>query len=124
MELLLDETVNLEELLLGYNRIGNKGALAIASNTSWKKLKVLDLAANRVGDEGAIALGRNGEWNQLLSLALFDNEIGWKGAIALGSNSTWSENNKIDLSGNMKLTEERIGALVACPVVCPGILMI
>ena len=49
------------KLLLGWNPIGNKGAAGIASNASWKKLKVLNLAANRIGDEGAIALGRDGE---------------------------------------------------------------
>ena len=58
------------------NRIGNKGAAAIASNKSWKMLKVLNLAANKIGDEDVIALGRNDEWNQLLSLPLFDNEFG------------------------------------------------
>ena len=56
--------------------IGNKRAVAIASNTSWKKLKVLNLVANNIGDEGAIALGRNSELFQLVIFALFDNEIG------------------------------------------------
>ena len=107
------------KLLLGWNPIGSKGAAAIASNASWKKLKVLNLAANRIGDEGAIALGR-GDISFWVSHYL-TMKLGGKARLLLVVLQRGVKTIKLM---NTKLTEERMGTLVACPVVYPGVLWI
>ena len=70
---LRDAPTGLQELFLDHNRIGNGGAIAIASH---RRLRYLDLNQNRIRDEGAFALIEMVVRNPFLSLSvLYGNSI-------------------------------------------------
>lgn len=102
--------VNLKELYLFDNHIGDVGAQAIGANTTWKSLKILALNANSIGDDGAVGLGSNTVWECLEELYLFDNQIGDKGASAIGGNNVWRSLKKLVLQQN------KIGDEGACGI--------
>lgn len=85
------------------NRIGDKGAKLLASNTTLTEL-IVD--ANDISDKGAKALAEN---KNIVSLSLNFNNIGDKGAQALATNtsinSLWCIFNKIGVSGVCALLE-------------------
>jgi V8-like Glu-specific endopeptidase/Ran GTPase-activating protein (RanGAP) involved in mRNA processing and transport len=71
----------LHSLDLSRNGITDKGAEALAANTT---LVTLNLSSNEIGDSGAVALGETLKTNiTLTSLDLDNNQIGVPGSIAL-----------------------------------------
>ncbi|HEY1191631.1 MAG TPA: TIGR02996 domain-containing protein [Gemmata sp.] len=67
---------NLSVLSLDLNRVGDRGAAALASGANLTGLLVLDLAETQIGDSGADALARSEPLNQLMYLNLYGNAIG------------------------------------------------
>jgi Ran GTPase-activating protein (RanGAP) involved in mRNA processing and transport len=81
----LKENTNLTELRLASNLIGNKGAIAIADAICVNKtLITLSLSKNMIGPKGGIAIGKSLNMNSSLRhLDMEDNSIGNKGALAI-----------------------------------------
>lgn len=66
-------------LTLNHNKIGDKGAIALAQNS---KIRILHLNYNNIGDEGAFAFA-NTQNQYLVVLAITNNSIGEAGLAAL-----------------------------------------
>jgi Leucine-rich repeat (LRR) protein len=77
---LRDNTI-IQELDLGYNKIGDAGARALAEMLEHNTIiQELDLSVNEIGDAGAIALAYN---TTLRELILYENPINDVGRQAL-----------------------------------------
>lgn len=92
--------------------MSDAGALSIASNTVWKRLRSLALGNNNMSDAGGIAVGKSIAWN-LQMLELCDNRIGWKTAISKECNICWENTRIVELSSLKSLTVERKNAFRA-----------
>ena len=91
--------VNLQELDLSNNEIGNDGVAKLSKN-SWNQLHTLNLARVSIGEKGAIDLGKNMTWTQLRVLNLYGNAIGVQGTAELRKNTTWTNLQELNLSNN------------------------
>jgi uncharacterized protein (TIGR02996 family) len=76
-------TIQLRVLDLRDNRIGDRGAAALAKSPHLANLIHLDLAGSRIGDTGAKALADSPHLGGLLDLNLYGNAIGDRGAARL-----------------------------------------
>lgn len=75
---------SLSTLGLGHNpRIGDEGALILASSTSLPRLKCLSLAGSNITDVGALALAGSANLDRLEHLDLALNRVGEVGKRAL-----------------------------------------
>jgi Ran GTPase-activating protein (RanGAP) involved in mRNA processing and transport len=59
---------SLESLNLRFNKIGSRGAAALASSSSFSNLKWINLKMNQIGDDGAVALAERLEGNCAMRL--------------------------------------------------------
>lgn len=71
------------QLDLGYNSIGDKGAIALAQHLKDTNVTTLNLSFSDIGDKGAIALAKCLKDTNVTALHLGENSIGDKGATAL-----------------------------------------
>jgi uncharacterized protein (TIGR02996 family) len=90
----------LSMLDLPYNRLGSRGATALAQLPSLERLRWLDLSGNGVGDAGAVALARSPWLTRLTALHLSGNQIGPGGARGLAASTTLASLTTLDLSYN------------------------
>lgn len=72
----------------------------------------LFLSDNVISDEGGMAILRNAAWKYCAYLNLENNNIGWKTAVWRVRCPAWTDIN-VELSGNEKLTIEKINTLIA-----------
>lgn len=72
----------LRSLALGGNNLGPNAALALAGAPA-ENLRVLDLRENRVGDRGAVALARSAHLPNLIELDLAEAHVGDAGVTAI-----------------------------------------
>jgi uncharacterized protein (TIGR02996 family) len=105
---------NLTTLDLGGNKIGDEGAVALASSPHLAKLTSLDLNMNEIGDEGAVALASSRHLANLTTLGLYGNRIGAEGAKALAGSSHLANLATLDLRGN-DIGDEGTEALAGSP---------
>lgn len=74
----------LEDLDLSWNRVGVKGAKALADSPYLAGLRVLDLSRCQIGDDGCQAIA-NGRLSGLKVLRLDQSRIAAKGALAVAA---------------------------------------
>ncbi|MCB1117028.1 MAG: hypothetical protein KDK50_00450 [Chlamydiia bacterium] len=106
----------LKKLHLHINKIGCKGAIALAEALNESpKLNYLDLSKNQIGDDGAIAIANSLRSNKTLTtLMLKDNNIGDVGAIAIADAlKTNKKLNILYLQGN-HITDQSAQAFADC----------
>ena len=77
--------------------IGNKTAKAIANNSTWNQLKVLDLSDNQITDEGARAFGCHVAFVNLTNMGLSGNPISDEVAFYIRSNPVWKHSIQLNL---------------------------
>lgn len=100
---------SLETLELSLAGLGPEGAIGLAA-APLTRLTRLNLHNNKVGDRGAVALARSPHLRGLRSLDLSGNEIADEGAYALAESSTLSGLQWLELGG-AELTDSARGAL-------------
>ena len=89
----------LEELNLGFNRIGHVG-LSILTNQDMPNLKRLWLGVNQIGPDGAAALGAWPDLAHLEALSLPVNQLGDDGIRHLTDSLLLSNLQRLDLASN------------------------
>jgi uncharacterized protein (TIGR02996 family) len=83
-ELLAYEGIaKLTTLDLGYNNLGDEGAIYLADSPHLARLRTLGLSVNHIGNEGARAIADSPYLTQLTTLYLRHNNIGDAGAAIL-----------------------------------------
>eukprot|EP00055_Hartaetosiga_balthica_P007563 m.26164 g.26164 ORF g.26164 m.26164 type:complete len:334 (+) comp5830_c0_seq4:272-1273(+) len=80
------ETLNIGDVLMGGNSIGDEGVTVLAAALKYNhKLKTLNISCNGIKNDGAVALGEALKVNDTLeTLGLFWNKIGGPGGRAIG----------------------------------------
>ena len=91
---------SLTALDLFYNDLRDAGVKALASSPKLKDLTALDLSHNTIGDEGAKALARSPHLTRLTTLSLSLNHLGPQGAYALASCAHLNTLTTLNLIGN------------------------
>jgi uncharacterized protein (TIGR02996 family) len=90
----------LTELYLDVCGLGAAGVEALARG-KYAKLTLIDLSRNRMGNRGAVALaGAAKNFPALTNLRLWDNKIGAEGVRALANSKLAANLTDLDLSGN------------------------
>ncbi len=97
---LLKEVKMAIQLDLGYNSIGDEGAIALAQCLKDTNVTTLNLIDSNIGDEGATALAQCLKDTNLTALALRSNDIGDEGAIALSQCLKDTNLTALDLRSN------------------------
>ena len=113
------------ELSLGYGRVGDEGARALAASPHVRNLRVLHLGDCGLGAAGAAALAGSPHLAQLRRLSLgsifapapseFPNAIGARGAHAFAASGHLTALVSLDLAGN-GLSVEAVRALAEGPL--------
>ena len=104
----------LRSLALGGNNLGPAAALALADAPA-DNLRVLALPENRVGDRGAVALARSAHLPNLIELDLAEAHVGDAGVAALLDSPLAGQLAFLNLSGSplsdgvKELLKERMG---------------
>lgn len=104
----------LTTLDLSFNGIGVDGGAAIAQARALSKLTELGLRSNQLGDEGVIALAKSRHLNHLTTLNLSHNEITDEGAAAIAKSPVFKKLTKLYFSDNL-ITDEGAAALAQSP---------
>lgn len=113
--LVASEQLNaLRALNVNSNHLAPEGVHTLTTASFMTSLELLDLGVNRMDDD-SLAHVLDALSHRLLTLKLNDNDIEDAGIHALAEASHLNNLGHIDLTGNNKVTEEALAALVAAP---------
>jgi uncharacterized protein (TIGR02996 family) len=107
-------------LLLRGNRLGPRGAAALAASPYLGRLFQLELASCGIGAEGALALARAASLPRLCELDLGSNDLGDEGAAALAGSRLLGQLRLLDLSYN-GIGDRGARALADSPSLAPSL---
>jgi uncharacterized protein (TIGR02996 family) len=105
---------NLRKLELGHNRLGDEGALRLATGPLPPRLDYLDLAGNGIGPEGFLAIMQALGSRRMTRLDLPDNPIGDRG-VALLTQWPGASDLRTLLLYRSELSDAAAIALADCP---------
>jgi uncharacterized protein (TIGR02996 family) len=114
-ELLAYEGIaKLTTLDLGYNNLGDEGAIYLADSPHLARLRTLGLSVNHIGNEGARAIADSPYLTQLTTLYLRHNNIRPAGARAIAASPHFVNLIMLDLWDN-GIGDEGLAALARSP---------
>jgi len=97
------------------NRIGARGAEAIANSHNVRALRRLVLDFNGIADAGFAALANSPQLDELRSLSVKDNQLTDEGLREFAAGAGMPKLELLELTFNRQLTHAGIGALAASP---------
>ena len=110
--------VNLEELYLHQNNLGDKEAAELVKTENFKNLRIISLCDNYITDEGALCLLKDNFWKKLEELDLRGNMImKYKTVIQLAANPNWENLKVLQVSYHHQFKGERGRAAKGFPKV-------
>ncbi|PCC75030.1 repeat-companion domain-containing protein [Nannocystis exedens] len=104
----------LRRLRLTYNRIGPRGAIALASSPRLGALEALDLAYDPIGDDGVCALVGSETLTALRGLQLYAVGLSFAGVSRLAAEPLLARIEDLNLGGN-ELGDRGLALLAASP---------